>query len=430
MADYDVLIQGAKVVDGTGNPWFYGDVAIKGKEIAAITPCGKIATSHAKEVVDARGKVVCPGFIDIQSHSITPLMIDGRSLSKIKQGVTTEIMGELWTPAPFGGKITTPLLTLFGHPDPEWGERVKTWKRFRDWLETMVDVGVSPNIGSFLGGGTLRQYVKGMEMTPATADELAAMEKLTAQAMEEGAFGIARALIYPPDTYSTFEELVATSKVVSRYNGIYISHIRSESDEIFSALEEAIEIGRQADLPVEIYHLKAAGERNWHKMSTVIDNINQARAEGVDMTAGMYPYTGAGTTLTTVLPPWVSQNGNMMDNLRNAKVREQIKKELLQPVGNWEALVNMCAPTDVLLLDFRNPEHKQYAGKTLAEISEIHQKHWADTIMDLILAEEPYTTQHNSTSLIFSIYFLMQGGKYQAAAAIAVDESQLRRWRV
>ncbi|MCP5097848.1 MAG: amidohydrolase family protein, partial [Chloroflexi bacterium] len=350
----------------------------------------------------------CPGFIDIQSHSITPLMIDGRSLSKITQGVTTEIMGELWTPAPYGGKITTPLLTLFGHPDPEWGERVKTWKRFRDWLEAMVDYGVSPNIGSFLGGSSLRQYVKGMDMSPPTAAELTAMEKLTAQAMEEGAFGIARALIYPPDAYTTFAELVATSKIVSQYNGLYITHMRSESDDIFTALEEAFEVGRQANLPVEIYHLKAAGKRNWDKMPAVIEKINQARAKGLDVTAGMYPYTGSGTTLSAVLPPWAARNGKLLENLRDPEIRKQIKEELLQPTGGWEAMVNMCDPEGVLLLDFRSPEHKQYAGKSLAEIAKARNQDWADTVMDLLLSEEPYIGQDSSTSLIFSIYFLMQ----------------------
>jgi dihydroorotase/N-acyl-D-amino-acid deacylase len=347
MSDYDVLIQGAKVVDGTGNPWFFGDVALKGKRIAAVMPTGYLATDHAREVVEAKGRVVCPGFIDIQSHSITPLMVDGRCLSKITQGVTTEIMGEAWTPAPFGGKITSPLMTLFGQPDPEWGERVKTWKRFRDWLEAMVEHGVSPNIGSFLGGGTLRQYVKGMEMGRPSAEELAAMQRLTTEAMEEGAFGIARALIYPPDAYTELNELVAICQVVSQYRGLYITHIRSEANGIFAAMEEALEIGRRANLPVEIYHLKAAGKRNWAKMPAVIDMIDQARAEGLDVTAGMYPYTAGGTTLASVLPPWAASDGKLFANLRDLETRTRIRAEALEPVGDWEAMADLCGPEGI-----------------------------------------------------------------------------------
>ena len=407
MSDYDVLIQDAKVVDGTGNPWFSADVATKGKRIAAVAPTGRISPDQAKEVIPAEGLVVCPGFIDIQSHSITPLMIDGRSLGKITQGVTTEIMGEAWTPAPYGGKVTTPVLSWFGQPDPHWYERIKTWGRFRDWLEAMVSEGVSPNIGSFLGGCTLRQYVKGMELGPPSADELTAMEKLTAQAMEEGAFGIARALIYPPDAYTAIEELVATSKVVSRYNGLYISHIRSESDHIFSALEEAFTIGRQAHLPVEIYHLKTAGKRNWSKMPEVIERINQARAGGLDVTAGMYPYVGAGTTLAAVLPPWAASGGTLLENLRDPGMRKKIQDEVHNPTGSWEAMGDLCGPDGILPLDFKNPDHKQLAGKSLGEIADSRDQNWVDTVIDLLLSEGPYIGEENSAFLISSIYFAM-----------------------
>jgi N-acyl-D-aspartate/D-glutamate deacylase len=408
MSDYDVLIRGTKVVDGTGNPWFFGDLAIKGEHIAAVAPPGAVSTDQAREIVDADGKVVCPGFIDIQSHSITPLMIDGRSLSKITQGVTTEIMGEGWTPAPYGEKFPTPLLTLFGQPGPEWYERVKTWGCFRDWLEAMIDHGVSPNIGSFLGGWTLRQNVKGMEMGPPTAAELAAMEKLTAQAMEEGAFGIARALIYPPDAYTTFEELVATSKVVGQYNGLYISHIRSESDDILAAIEEALEIGRQAKLPVEIYHLKAAGKRNWSKMAAVIERIDQARAAGLDVTAGMYPYIGGGTTLAAILPPWASSGGKLFSNLHDPVIRQKIRREVLKPSGGWEAMGEYCGPEGVIPLDFKNPDHRQLAGKPLAEIAASRKQEWVDTVMDLLLSEEQHVGQEDNPLLIFTIYLAMQ----------------------
>jgi dihydroorotase/N-acyl-D-amino-acid deacylase len=408
VADYHVLIQNGKVIDGTGNPWFYGDVAISGQRIAAITPSASISPDQAQETVDARGMVVCPGFIDIQSHSITPLMIDGRSLSKITQGVTTEIMGEGWTPAPYGGQVSTPLLTMFGEPDPEWYDRIKTWHRFRDWLEAMVAHGVSPNIGSFLGGGTLRQYVQGMAMGPPSTEELSAMESITAQAMEDGAFGVARALIYPPDAYTTLEELVAISKVVRRFNGIYISHMRSEADEIFSALAETFAIGRQADIPVEIYHLKVSGRRNWSKLPAVIEKIEQARASGLDVTAGMYPYTGGGTTLAAVLPPWSAGEGQLFANLRDADTRRKIRAAVLNPDGTWEALADLCGPEGVVPLAFLNPDQQQYAGRSLAEIAEIRGQDWVDTVMDLLLAEEPFTGREKTAYPIFTIYFVMQ----------------------
>jgi dihydroorotase/N-acyl-D-amino-acid deacylase len=241
MPCYDVLIQGARVVDGTGNPWFYGDVALSGDLIAAVAPAGRIPREGAAEVVEASGLVVCPGFIDIQSHSIAPLMMDGRSLSKITQGVTTEIMGEGWTPAPFGGKRKEPIgFEVYARRLPEWVARARGWTRFGDWLEAMVERGVSPNIGSFLAGGTLREHVMGMAMRAPTEDELGAMKRLTAEAMADGAFGVAYALIYPPDAYTATPEISEVCKVVSEYSGLYISHIRSEAEEIFGALEEAL----------------------------------------------------------------------------------------------------------------------------------------------------------------------------------------------
>ncbi|HEX5506395.1 MAG TPA: D-aminoacylase, partial [Thermomicrobiales bacterium] len=201
MAGIDVLIRGARVVDGTGNPWFYGDVALAGERVAAVAPAGRLPAEGA-EVVEASGMVVCPGFIDIQSHSIIPLMVDGRCLSKITQGVTTEIMGEAWTPAPFGGRLDDPLPQRgFEERLGPWRERARGWRRFGDWLAAFAESGVSPNVGSFLGGGTLRQYAKGMAMGRATADELATMRRVMAEAMEDGAFGVSYALIYPPDAY-------------------------------------------------------------------------------------------------------------------------------------------------------------------------------------------------------------------------------------
>ena len=399
MANFDTLIYGAKLIDGSGNPWFYGDLAIKGDRIAQIAPPGLLKPDQATEAIDAQGKVLCPGFIDIQSHAILPLMRDGRCLSKIMQGVTTEIMGEGWTPAPFGGLIEDPLENiLFVQQVPEWHEKMLTWTRFRHWLEAMQDHGVSPNIGSFLGAGTLRTYAKGMQMGPASVEEKALMRRVMQEAMEDGAFGISYALIYPPDSFADTAEIIDVCRVVSQYQGLYITHIRSEADTFLEALEEAIEIGREAQIPVEIYHLKAAGERNWHKMPAAIARINQARADGFDITADMYPYPASGTGLTSVLPPWVAAEGKFYENLRDPAMRTRIREEVLHPSGDWEAMASDRGPEGVMPIGFYKPENQQYIGKRLTEIAAMRQQDWLDAVFDLLLSEE---------QRISTIYFSM-----------------------
>jgi N-acyl-D-aspartate/D-glutamate deacylase len=395
--DVDTLIRNGRVVDGAGNPWFYGDVALAGSRVLDVVPPGRIEAGRARETVDASGMVVCPGFIDIQSHSIIPLMLDGRSLSKITQGVTTEIMGEAWTPAPFGGQIRDPLPpSFFGDRAPEWRERVRGWRRFRDWLDAMLQAGVSPNIGSFLGAGTLREYVKGMALGKASPDELERMRRVMDEAMLDGAFGVSYALIYPPDAYADTDEIVEVCKVVARHNGVYITHLRSESDQFLEALGEAFEIGRRAGVPVEVYHLKASGEQNWHKIPRAIEMIEEARAGGLDVTADMYPYTASGTGLSAVLPPWASADGKLYDNLRDPRMRARLREELSRPSGDWE---NMGTdPQGIMPVGFQQPEHKQYTGKRLSEIAAMRGEDWIETVFNLLAAEE---------QRISTIYFKM-----------------------
>ncbi|HWQ11326.1 MAG TPA: D-aminoacylase [Roseiflexaceae bacterium] len=396
---FDVLIRGGRVVDGSGNPWFYGDVALAGERVAAVTPPGRIPAEQARETVDAAGMVVCPGFIDIQSHSILPLMIDGRSLSKVTQGVTTEIMGEAWTPAPFGGRIADPMDgALFTHHAPGWPERARTWRRLRDWLEALIAHGVTPNVGSFLGGGTLRRYACGMRMGVAEAGELDIMRRVMAEAMEDGAFGVSYALIYPPDAFTETDELIEVCKVVARYGGVYITHIRSEGAHLLEGITEAIDIGRIAGLPVEIYHLKASGRDNWHKLPEVIRMVEAARASGLDVTADMYPYAASGTGLTAVLPPWADADGKLYQNLANPQVRARIRAELLHPAGDWEAMVAANGPEAVMPVGFELPEHRQYVGRRLSEIAAMRGQEWPDAVMDLLLAER---------QRISTIYFTM-----------------------
>jgi N-acyl-D-amino-acid deacylase len=395
----DVLIRGARVVDGSGNPWRYADVAITGDRVVEVAPVGRITPEAAAEVVDANGMVVCPGFIDIQSHSILPLMRDGRCLSKITQGVTTEIMGEAWTPAPVGGRFTNP---MGNRPQAwnldAWAERAQGWTRFIDWLHAYEAHGVSPNVGSFLGGGTLRQFAKGMDMGPANDDELQVMQRVMAEAMEGGAFGVSYALIYPPEAFVGTDEIVEVCKVIARYGGVYITHLRSEADTFLEALEEAIEIGQRSGAAVEVYHLKAAGRRNWSKMPEAIRRIDAARAQGLDITADMYPYPAGGTGLTSVMPPWVAEGGRLYDNLLDPATRERIRDEMLEPSGDWEAMASLAGPEGVMPVGFQREENRGYAGMRLSEIAAQRGQHWTDTVFDLLLSER---------QRISTVYFMM-----------------------
>lgn len=394
----DLLIRGGKVIDGSGNPWFYGDVLVSGDKIVDVLPAGQFRPENADSVVDATGMIVCPGFIDIQSHSIRPLMRDGRCLSKITQGVTTEIMGEGWTPAPFGGRLESPIPGARDGYLAEWEERARGWTRFRDWLEAMTERGVSPNIGSFLGGGTLRQYAKGMAMGKADAEELNVMRRVMAEAMEDGAFGVSFALIYPPDAYMDTDEIVEVCKVVAQHHGVYITHMRSEANQFIEALEETLEIGRRSGAAVEVYHLKAAGRDNWHKIPRVIEMFNEARAEGIDVTADMYPYVASGTGLSSCLPPWSEADGKLYDNLADPELRAKIRAEVLAPAGDWEAMLHEAGPEGVLPVGFAREEHKQYVGHRLDAIAQMRGQEPVDAIMDLLLAER---------QRIFTMYFGM-----------------------
>jgi N-acyl-D-amino-acid deacylase len=387
----DTLIRGARVIDGTGNPWKYGDVLISGDTILDIVPPGSVSAENIETVVDATGKFVCPGFIDIQSHSIAPLMRDGRCVSKITQGVTTEIMGEGWTPAPVGGRFMDP---MFGRllPDggdvDEWAERAREWTRFRDWLEAMEETGVSPNVGSYLAGGTLRQYARGMDMGLSSEDELNTMRRVMAEAMEDGAFGVTYALVYPPDDYVDTDEIVEVCKVVAQYNGTYITHMRSESLRILEGLREALEIGERSGAGVEIYHLKAAGKSCWHLMPEVIRRITDARARGLDVTSDMYPYTASGTGLSASLPTWVSEGGRFYDNLTDEGVRKRIHEELSDPAADFDGPATSSGVENVMPIGFTKPENQQYIGKRLTEIAEMRGEHWIDTIMNLLISEQ------------------------------------------
>jgi dihydroorotase/N-acyl-D-amino-acid deacylase len=390
----DTLIVGGRLVDGTGNPWRWADVAIAGDRVSHVAPPGRLDPAGAREVIDAAGHVVCPGFIDIQSHSIIPLFADGRSLSKVTQGVTTEIMGELWTPAPFGGLQRSPILEGFGRVSPEDERRARGWTRFRQWLDWLAGRGASVNFGSFLGGATIREQAMGWRMGAPTDDELATMRRLVAEAMEDGAFGIAPALIYPPNSYSPDEELTECAAVVGRYGGVYIVHIRSEGTQLLESLAATVELGRRAAVAVEIYHLKATGRTNWHKIPQAIELIDRSRAGGVDIAANMYPYIASGTGLAAAMPDWAQADGKLADNLRDPATRARIREGIVDTGSRGV----MAGPEGVLCVGLRQPENQPFVGRTLAEIAAAKGQEWPDTLMDLVLAEGPWSS---------AIYFMM-----------------------
>jgi dihydroorotase/N-acyl-D-amino-acid deacylase len=387
----DVLIVNGRVIDGTGNAWFYGDVAISGDRIERIAPPGSIDRATAGTVVDATGHVVAPGFIDIQSHSILTWLSDSRSVSKVTQGITTEILGESWTPAPVGGENLDPFGTLLVSRGvenaAEWSARAATWTRFGDWLQVFSEMGVSVNFGSFIGGSTVRRYGMGDRIGVPNETELDLMRTVTEQAIQDGAFGVATALIYPPNAFSGTDELAEVMSVVARYNGVHITHMRSEADAIHEGLDETLEIAKRSGVATEIYHLKAAGRDNWPKMAEVIARIDDARARGIDITADMYPYDGAGTGLEACLPPWADEGGNIQEHIRNPEMRARIVEEMRNPSGDWETLGHQNGPEAVLLAQFTKPENKQFEGRTLADVAAELGLPWEEAAIELLIRE-------------------------------------------
>lgn len=389
---FDVVIENGRVVDGTGAAWFYGDVGIRGDRIAAVTPRGLLHGASAATRIDARNMVVAPGFIDIQDQSGGQLLLgDGRQLGKLTQGVTTGILGEGSTPAPLNPANlpsgATELQRRFAGPHG-----------FDAWLTAMQAHGISQNVGSFVGAGTIRQYGMAERMGMPAGATLDSMRGAVRRAMEDGAFGMASALIYPPNTYASTEELIEESKAMAPYGGVYITHMRSEADRLLEAVDEVIRISREAGVPGEIYHLKAAGTRNWSKEAPMIAKIDSARASGVDIQADMYPYTAGATGLTSCLPPAYSAEGKLYDNLASAEMRARIRQEVARPTSEWENMCELATPEGVLITSLRKSENQPYIGKRLAEIARMKNEDYLDAAMDLILSEH---------SRVETTYFLM-----------------------
>ncbi|PYO97156.1 MAG: dihydroorotase [Gemmatimonadetes bacterium] len=384
---YDVVIEGGRVVDGTGNPWFYGDVAITGDRIARITPPGLLRQASARRRIDAHGLVVAPGIIDIQAQSGSELLRgDSRVISMVTQGVTTMIMGEGETPAPANAQV----MAMYRVDSAE--ERLfRTFVAphgFASWLDAMARRGPSVNFGSFLGAATVRAYAKGQAEGPATPAELDTMRAVVRRAMEDGAFGVGSALIYPPGSYASTSELVEEAKAMAPYGGVYITHMRSEGDRLLEAVDEALTIGREGGVPVEIYHLKAAGVKNWPKARLVVAKIDSARAAGQDVAADQYAYTAGANGLSSCIPPDAHADGKLLERLGDAPTRAAISADMLRPDAAWENLCLSATPAGVEVVGFKVDSLKRYEGERLGQIAQAMGKPWPDVIMDLTLAEK------------------------------------------
>ncbi len=383
---YDVVISGGKIVDGTGNPWFYGDVGLKGDRIAIVAPAGTLANARAGRRVDAKGLVVAPGFIDIQGQSNEQLLTgDGRVISKVTQGVTTEILGEGHTPAPVNDKF---LATL----DASDSSGIRIAKQFMGdhgfgaWLDAMEKHGNSINVGSFLGAETIRVYANGQARGAPTAAELDTMRRVTRDAMKDGAFGVASALIYPPGTYAGTHELGEIAKAMAPYHGVYISHIRSEGDSLLEALDEALAIGREGGVPVEIYHLKAAGRHAWGKAAEMVSKIDSARAAGQDVGATMYPYTASGNGLASCVPPWAAENGKLLENLKNPSTRAKIIAEAMDSTPHRPVYCQESGPGPIMVVGLlTTPSLAKYEGWRLDKIADDMHKSWGEAMADVVL---------------------------------------------
>jgi dihydroorotase/N-acyl-D-amino-acid deacylase len=412
---YDVIIKNGRIIDGSGNPWVSGDIAISGNHIAKI---GKLENSSAKRVIDAHGFIVSPGFIDMLGQSETALLIDNRSWSKLSQGITTEITGE-------GGSIAPQDALTLSQLQPELDRYHLTvdWTTLDGYFARLEKSGTPLNIGTYVGAAQVREAVVGDVDRVPTPEELEKMKALVAEAMQQGAFGISTALIYPPGQYAKTEELIELAKVAAQYGGIYATHMRSEGQSENAAVDEALRIGRDGHLPVEIFHLKVIGKSRWGTMPKIVGMIQTARDAGQDVSADLYPYVAGGTALASSLPPWAADGGSakLLERLKDPATRSRIKQDLATEHSNWENLyLGSGGASGILLSGIVNPDFKQFDGKTLAQLATTQGKDPLDALMDLVLADKAQSG---------AIYFIaseddLRHGLKQQWTSVGLDGSE------
>jgi N-acyl-D-amino-acid deacylase len=381
-AAYDVIIRGGTVYDGSGAPGVSADVAISGDRIAAV---GDLAGAAAQTVIDAGGLAVAPGFINMLSWAVEDLIEDGRSLGDIHQGVTLEVFGEGVSYGPW----TEEMKALAKERQSDIDYDIE-WTTLSEYLEYLERRGVSPNVASFVGATTLRVAEIGYDNRAATPEELARMQDKVREAMREGAMGVGSSLIYAPANFADTNELIALMSAASEYGGMYISHIRSEDEELLEAVDELIEIARETNAPAEIYHLKASGRANWDKLDAVIAKVEAAQAEGLRITADMYAYPASSTGLDAAMPLWVQEGGyeKWAERLKDPEIRARVAGAIENPSDDYvSGITNAGGPEGVLLVGFRNPELRGYIGKTLADVAEERGSSYAQTAMDLVIED-------------------------------------------
>ncbi|MCK5820997.1 MAG: amidohydrolase family protein, partial [Bacteroidales bacterium] len=390
---YDIIIRNGKILDGSGEPSYQADIALIADTIAKI---GDLKSAKAEKEIDLNGLSVAPGFINMLSWANNSLIEDGRSMSDILQGVTLEVFGEGWSGGPLSPKMKEQKQK--GQGDIKYQVE---WTSFGGFLKFLEKRGVSCNIASFVGATTVRVHEVGYENRAPSPDELETRKQLVRQAMEEGAVGLGASLIYAPAFYASTEELIELCKVVAEYDGLYISHLRSEGNALMEAYEEMIRIVRESGVRSEIYHLKAAGKENWPKMDELIAKIEAVRAQGLKITADMYTYTAGSTGLDAAMPPWVQEGGNKawVRRLKDPEIRKRVLKEMVTPTTEWESLYLAAgSPDKVILVGFRQDSLKYLTGKTLAEVAALRGKSAEETAMDLVI---------DNNADVSCVYFLM-----------------------
>jgi N-acyl-D-amino-acid deacylase len=379
-AHHDTIIRHGLIYDGSGKPPFVGDIAIDGDRIVYV---GRRAPGKGRSEIDAHGKDVAPGFINMLAHPEESLLVDGRALSDLRQGVTLEVMGEE-SMGPLTAAMQAQMVRQQGdiHFDVDW-------TTLGAYLEKLQHKGIAPNVASFVGASTVRTYVLGEDDVQPTPPQLTQMRGLVHQAMEQGALGVTTALIYNPATYAKTPELIALAQESASCGGMYIAHMRSEGDRLLEAVQETIDIAKASGAPAEIYHLKVAGSVNWSKLDQLIDRVQAARAAGIRITADMYPYTAGATGLDVSMPPWVQEGGldKWIERLRDPAVRARVAADMREPSPSWENLLQRAGPKGALLLEFKNPGLKPLAGRTLDEVATMRGVSPEEAAMQLVVED-------------------------------------------
>jgi N-acyl-D-amino-acid deacylase len=383
---FDLVITNGHIIDGTGSPWYSGDIGIRDGRIAAI---GNLADAPRTRTIDAGGKVVAPGFIDMLGQSELTILVDPSLPSKIYQGITTEITGEGASAAPLNDAII-----LAERPTYEHYHLNPDWRTLRQYFARLEKQGIGINLASYVGATTVRRNVLGDDDKQPTPEQLEQMKELVRQGMRDGAVGVSTSLQYAPAPYAKTEELIALATEGSKYGGIYATHMRNESDSVLAAIDEALRIGREAHIPVEIWHIKVAGKENWGRMPEVVAKINAARAQGVDVTANTYAYTAWFNGMSAFIPHWAHDGGDakLIERLRDPAMRARIRKDLMTPSKDWDnEWQEIPGPESLLIEVVQNPKLLPLQGKTLAEIAKIWNKDPMDALFDLLIEDSAFT---------------------------------------